>query len=68
MTNGTGDRGDRRLVYGVPEAGEMLGLSRNASYEAARRGDLPTIKIGKLLRVPKAAFDRMLDEASRKRV
>jgi hypothetical protein len=41
----------------------MLGLSRNASYLAARRGDIPTIRIGKLLRVPKAAFHRMLEGA-----
>lgn len=56
------DRADHetRLVYEVPEAGAMLGLSRNASYAAAKRGDIPTIKIGKLLRVPKAAFDQML--------
>ena len=50
-----------RLVYEVPEAGAMLGLSRNASYDAAKRGDIPTIRIGKLIRVPKLAFQRMLD-------
>jgi excisionase family DNA binding protein len=55
-----------KLVYGVPEAGAMLGLSRNSSYAAAKRGDLPIIKIGKLIRVPKAAFDRMLSEAGLK--
>jgi excisionase family DNA binding protein len=50
-----------RLVYDLwPEAGKMLGLTRNATYEAAKRGDIPVIRIGKLLRVPKAAFDRML--------
>jgi excisionase family DNA binding protein len=47
---------DDRLVYTVPEAGALLGLNRNASYEAAKRGDIPTISIGKLKRVPKAAF------------
>jgi excisionase family DNA binding protein len=52
---------DKSLVYEVPEAGEMLGLGRNASYEAARRGDIPTIRIGKLLKVPKAAFHRLLE-------
>ena len=52
---------DARLVYRVPEAGALLGLSRNASYEAAKRGDFPTIKLGKLIRVPKAAFHRLLD-------
>jgi excisionase family DNA binding protein len=50
-----------RAVLTVPEAGQILGLGRNASYEAARRGDIPTIKLGKLLRVPKRALDRMLE-------
>jgi excisionase family DNA binding protein len=56
---------DERLVYEVPEAGAMLGLSRNNSYLAAKRGDIPTIKIGKLIRVPKAAFHQMLERAGR---
>ncbi|SHH13183.1 helix-turn-helix domain-containing protein [Bradyrhizobium erythrophlei] len=54
---------DDRLVYDVPEAGALLGLSRNASYEAAKRGQLPTIKVGKLLKVPKAALMRLLEQA-----
>jgi excisionase family DNA binding protein len=49
-----------RLVYDVPEAGALLGLSRNGSYEAAARGEIPTIKVGRLLKVPKAAFHKML--------
>jgi len=54
------DEMDRRVLT-VPEAGAQLGLGRNASYDAAKRGDIPTIKLGKLLRVPKLAFERMLD-------
>jgi excisionase family DNA binding protein len=49
----------------VPEAGRWLGLGRNASYEAARRGDIPTIKIGRLIRVPVVALERKLEEAGR---
>jgi hypothetical protein len=46
----------------VPDAGrEYFGLSRNASYAAAARGEIPTIKIGKLLRVPIVALDAMLN-------
>ena len=46
----------------VPEAGkEYFGLSRNAAYAAAERGDIPTIKIGKLLRVPVKALEEMLN-------
>jgi hypothetical protein len=45
----------------VPEAGRIyFALGRNASYEAARRGDIPTIRIGRLLRVPIAAMDARL--------
>ena len=62
MTQETGKTQNKSLVYEVPEAGEKLGLSRNASYDAAKRGDIPTIKIGRLLKVPKAAFHRMLDK------
>ena len=48
----------------VPTAGRLyFGLSRNAAYEAARRGDIPTIRIGKLLRVPVVALERMLERA-----
>lgn len=54
---------DSRVVYDVPEAGAKLGLSRNGSYEAAARGEIPTIRIGRLLKVPRAAFDRMLEQA-----
>jgi hypothetical protein len=40
-----------------------LGLSRNAAYAAASRGDIPTIKIGKLLKVPIRAMEQILDMA-----
>jgi hypothetical protein len=37
----------------VPDVGRVCyGLSRNGSYDAADRGEIPTIKIGRLLKVP----------------
>ena len=49
----------------VPRAGaEYFGLSRGASYEAAKRGEIPTIRIGKLLRVPVRALEDMLNAAA----
>ena len=53
-----------RVVMSVPEAGAKLGLGRGAAYEAASKGQIPTIRIGRLLKVPKVAFDRMLEQAS----
>lgn len=43
-----------RPTISVPEAGELLGLGRSASYEAAKRGDIPTIPVGRTLKVPTA--------------
>lgn len=49
----------------VPDAGRIyFGLGRNASYAAAARGEIPTIRIGSRLRVPIAALDKMLEEVS----
>ena len=47
----------------VPEAGQRLGLGRNASCEAARRGELPVLRFGRKLRVPSVALERLLAEA-----
>ncbi len=47
----------------VPEAGEIyFGLSRAGSYEAARRGDIPVVRVGRLKRVPVAAMEKKLTE------
>jgi len=48
----------------VPKAGrDYFDLGRNAAYAAAKRGEIPTIKIGKLLRVPIRALEQMLNTA-----
>jgi hypothetical protein len=53
------------ITLSVPEAGKRyFGLSRDGSYDAAARGDLPTIRIGRLLRVPIRSLEAMLDRAS----
>ncbi len=50
-----------KKTYTVPEAAEALGIGRNAAYEAARTGQLPTIRIGKRILVPVVALERLLD-------
>jgi hypothetical protein len=48
----------------VPDAGRRyFGLGRNAAYAAARRGELPVLRFGRKLRVPRVAIERMLAEA-----
>lgn len=49
-----------RPTISVPEAGELLGLKRSSSYEAAHRGDIPTIAVGRQMRVPTAKLLALL--------
>jgi len=54
------------LTMSVPEAGKKyFGLSRNAAYDAAARGDLPVIRIGRLLRCPVRALEAMLERPTK---
>jgi len=53
-----------RQTLTVTEAAQALGVSRNKAYEAAKRGEIPTIKIGGRILVPRAALERMLDGAA----
>ena len=51
----------KRYFYTVPAAGKQVGHSRAEAYRAAGRGDIPTIKQGRLLLVPRKQWDRIKD-------
>jgi excisionase family DNA binding protein len=44
----------------IDEAAQQLGISRNTAYECAKTGQLPVIRLGKRLLVPRTALQRML--------
>lgn len=43
-------------VLDLPTAAHLLGVGRSSAYELVRRGEWPTpiLRLGKLIRVPKA--------------
>ena len=47
-------------VVSVREAAKILGIGRDSAYAAARKGEIPTIRIGRRLLVPIDALERML--------
>jgi excisionase family DNA binding protein len=47
-----------------PEVGRILGLSRPSTYAAAKNGEIPTIRIGGRILVPRAALERLLNGAA----
>jgi excisionase family DNA binding protein len=47
----------------VEEAGRRyFGLCKMSSYRAVKKGDIPVIRVGRLMRVPVAAMERMMQE------
>lgn len=58
----TAAAGAERLTLTVPEAGELLGIGRYAAYAAVRSGELPVIRIGRKLLIPRARLLAMLGE------
>jgi hypothetical protein len=56
-----------RPTMTIPLAGKALGIeSRNGAYDAANRGEIPTLKFGRLKPVPTAWVRRqlMLDDSA----
>ena len=53
---------EKRLCVTVPEAAVMLGISRNFAYELVKRQELPSVKFGKRLLIPRLALEKMLEE------
>ena len=44
----------------VPDAGRKLGIGRCTAYRLARENKLPVLRLGKKVRVPRVALERML--------
>lgn len=48
-------------VLTIDEVAVRLRIGRGTAFEAARRKEIPTIRIGRRLLVPRAAFERLLE-------
>ncbi|MGF1600314.1 MAG: helix-turn-helix domain-containing protein [Acidimicrobiales bacterium] len=49
-----------RQTYTVPEVAQILGIGRNTAYESCRVGEIPTVRVGGRVLVPRAAIEAML--------
>jgi excisionase family DNA binding protein len=51
---------ESRITLTVEEVASLLGLGRTAAYEAARRGEIPTRRLGRRVLIPVPAFQAWL--------
>ena len=54
---------DDRQTLTVREAAVLLGIGRNSAYEGVRRGEIPAIRVGRRLLIPRSALDALLGQA-----
>lgn len=53
---------DSPLLLRVPEVARTLGIARSLAYEMARDGRLPTVHIGKAVRIPRRRLEAWIEE------
>ena len=51
---------EERLTLTVEEAAKLLGIGRQLAYERVKTGEIPVIKIGRRLLVPRSALEKLL--------
>lgn len=51
---------DKRLTLTVTEAAELLGISRATAYECVRTGEIPSLRLGGRILIPREKFDGLL--------
>jgi excisionase family DNA binding protein len=51
---------EERQTLSVEQAARALGIGRGTAYQAVRAGDIPSIRIGRRIVVPRAALERFL--------
>ena len=51
------------LLISVPEAARLLGVGTTFGWTMVRRGEMPTIKLGRRVLVPRMAIERLADAA-----
>lgn len=48
------------LLLTVDETAELLRVSRNTAYGLVRRGEIPSLRLGRGLRIPARALERLI--------
>ncbi|MFC2033803.1 helix-turn-helix domain-containing protein [Chloroflexota bacterium] len=54
---------NHKVILTVDEAAQLLGLARNSAYQGVLRGEIPSIRIGRRILIPRIALERMLNQA-----
>ncbi len=51
-----------RLTLTIEETAKVLGIGRQLAYDRVKTGEIPVIKVGRRLLVPRRALEKLLEE------
>lgn len=54
---------EQRLTLTVEECAHLLGIGRQLAYEKVRTGEIPALRIGRRLIIPRKSLDRLLEQS-----
>lgn len=55
------DVGDEPALLRVEQVAAQLGVNRSTVFELLKRGELPVLRIGRLVRIPRKALDAWIE-------
>jgi excisionase family DNA binding protein len=64
-THGPTEDRDEKLLLSVVEAARRLGIGRTLMYELLRSGQMPSVRLGRLRKVPSEAVEEFVSELRR---
>jgi len=53
---------EERVTFTVEETAKLLGIGRQLAYDRVKTGEIPVVKIGRRLLVPRRALEKLLEE------
>jgi len=51
-----------RLLLRIDEVAALIGVSRTTAYALVNKGEIPSVRIGGLLRIPNDALRKLIEE------
>lgn len=57
---------DLPLILNVNDVASILGISKVSAYELVKSKGFPVVRVGRRIKIPKAAFIEWLDDQSKR--
>ena len=54
------ENGEAQILLTVPESAKLLKISRSLAYDLIARGELPHVRLGRIIRIPRFGLEQWI--------